>query len=214
MGFLCCALSACSAKHSEDRASDERHFFDSIIKHSPYREAWTKQTRTAHTYSSFDTTMRAEITHWNLDLREAYIEEMKRVYRLSEAEEQVLRMEQYKEDENYIVFVASISTRNPQENDFHRPNSAWRFLLESKEPPVQQRSRQIDLIPHTDKKSRHFFRNMNNFNQTYRVLFKRGAFAQSSEVELFLTGPSGRIQFTFQLQPENLTVPEPPRAAR
>lgn len=197
MGF---SLQSCSMKDGEDYRYSERHFFDAVTGKDTYSKIWEKNSKTKHAYSSFEAQMRAEVTHWDLPLREAYINKMKNVYRLPAAEEQALRLQEYRENENYIVFIVSLTTRFLKHNDLDRPNSVYRVVLEDMNSKTQVQPSRVEKISDKNERLKFFYRNMSNFSETYRVSFPKKKFLNEAQVKLFLTGPVGRAFFIYPLE--------------
>lgn len=199
VGFLVLGvgLGACSYKDSEDRPSGSRHFFDAMMGSSPYEKIWDQNTQVEFSHSSFETVMRAEVTHWNLALREAYIEEVSRVYRLPLSERQALEVQEFQEEENYETFIVSLTTKHYHHNDLNKTNSAWRIQVESADGAQKVPAARIELISNKKNHLQEFYRNMNNFNRTYRVLFPKRSIPNEL-FYLYLTGPYGQARFEFK----------------
>ncbi|TVQ79860.1 MAG: hypothetical protein EA369_03675 [Bradymonadales bacterium] len=175
-----------------------RHFFDPIRGESPYESLYRSQTQERSVSSNFDIVLQANVTHWNARLREAYVEEMTRSFRLSESEQNALALEQLAEEESYVVFILTAMTRDARLNDFHRPNSSWRLSLEDESGDLRVSPTRIERFSSREESQRHFFPSMSRFGETYRIQFPKYEFKEVDHLILYISGPYGSLRYSFQ----------------
>lgn len=172
-------------------------FFDPLMGRGPYATAFFENTQEESLNSNFDTVLQANVTFWNTDLREAYIDEMARSYRLDEAELNALTMEQLAEEEAYFVFIMTAHTRDKELNDFHRAKSSWRLLLEGPRGGKSVQADSVERVHTRNNPDAHFLRSMSRFGETYRIRFPKAGLAQAEELNFIITGPFGSLDFQF-----------------
>jgi len=198
------ALTACASKmDNNSKEPRHRYFFDAFLGQDSYSKVFDDHTLEKRVHSEFEPVMTAFATIWNSSMREAYIREMARQFRYDDAQEAALAKEQLAENEAYIVFVISASTREPSWNDFEKQHSMWRITLESPDGKLRLDPERVEAISEKDETAKYFYQHMNSFGRTYKIRFPRDAFRQMDRVSLHITGTRGYVIFDFKLpQPQ------------
>jgi hypothetical protein len=191
--FAFLVLQACQKSNPELLS-----FFDPLKGRGPYATAFFDNTQEKTLNSNFDTVLQANMTFWNSQLREAYLEEMAKSYRMQDEELNALLMEQMAEDESYFVFIMTAHTRDPKLNDFHRAKSSWRLVLEDPTGKLSVRAESVERISEKNNPNAPFFQSMSRFGQTYRIRFPKHPLANEQKLKLFITGPHGSLPFEFK----------------
>lgn len=188
----------CSSKTADRYETREGNLFDAILGASPYQRLFISKTVTRRIQSEFEGILNADITPWDQELREAYVKEMRNQYRLPEGKELKLATEQLQENEAYIVYIVSVSTRESIWNDLDKTNSLWRVVLESEGTAIQEDPERIEVVPQYNEMWRYFYPTMTTFTRTYRVRFNRKPFKDSVNTVLRISGVKGSISADFK----------------
>lgn len=188
-------LSSCSSKKSDP---GERHFLDSIFGEDAYEKVFEKNTQTKTTSSDLDVVLKADVTFWNDNLREAYVEEVSRRYRLPDEESSALALEQLAEEEAYFVFIVTATTRYQADNNFDQRDSLWRISLEDRDTKKSISAHRVELVSYKNQRARYFYKTMTRFGETYRVLFSKDELRDARNLRLYISGPKGSIDFDFE----------------
>lgn len=198
--FVSLFLIACSAHQGEgpDTRSNKRNFFDGFYRQDAYAKIWEAHTKTSLIQGDFENYFEAAVTFWNGTMRKAFVEEMARVYRMTEREAQVLESEEMKENDRYLTFIISARSREVRWRDLDREDYLWRLSLENQNASIRVRPDQIEPVSDRDDKWRFFYKSMNRFSKVYRVRFPRKAFDGENLLVLHISGPLGSLSASFE----------------
>ncbi len=185
----------CSTHETDN--DNERNFFDGFFRNDPYGTAFQKMTQTKMVQGGFENYFEAVVTFWNLELRKSFVQEMSRVYRMSESETQVLESGELKENDDYYTFIVSSSSRESRWRELDRSDALWRLSLENADGTVRVRPERTVMVSAKDDRWQFFYRSMNRFNKTYRVRFPKKDLATSSKLVHHIAGPLGGISMSF-----------------
>jgi len=174
-----------------------RSFFDPLLGKNQYVREFQEHTQERSVSSNFDIILKAAVTYWNTDLREAYIDEYSRSFRLSEEEQAALTLEQLAEDESYYVFILTAMTRDPRFNDFDKANSVWRLSLEDNRGRQTALAERVEVLTERAERNAHFYPSMSRFGRTYRVYFPKYELDDPETIVMFISGPYGSLSFSF-----------------
>lgn len=197
--FLAAATTGCRSKSTQN-ANDlkPRHFFDEMMGADSYTDLFDALTRVDRSHSEFQPVIVAHSTFWNSKLREAYVRERSGRFRYGEEEARTLAVEELQENETFIVFVISVSTREFEWNDLDRPDSMWRIQLTDEAGQISHKPESIKVVSQKDEVSRYFYKHMDSFSRTYRVRFARDPFRGMESFVLRIAGVRGGLQFSFK----------------
>lgn len=174
-------------------------FFNQIVPTDAYTRTFYKMTQHKQILSSFDPVLSAYITFWNQRLREAYVKEKSRHFRLTEPIQKQLIAEVEEEGRSYYVFIMSVATAESSLNQFEKRNSLWRLTLENDEGSIQIEPENIEVISQKDEQAHYFYKTMNVFSRTYRLRFAKQPFVSAPELIFYMTGPHGSLKHRFKL---------------
>jgi hypothetical protein len=195
---LLASLASC-ASHRDDRFQTRRgSFWDRVFGGSSYEEVFDRNTKEERIHSEFEPVMSAFITYWNADLREAYIEEMRRQFRLSDENIKKIALEQNEEEQKFFVFILTVSTREPSWTDFNKKTSMWRITLENQDSSIQADPERVEPISQKDETAKSVYRRMSSFSQTYKVRFPKTAIQDVSSFYFHITGMRGSLLAEFK----------------
>lgn len=178
---------------------DTRNFFNTIFDTDAYSSTYRSKTISERDTEELDSNILAEVTLWDRELREAYLKELTRVFRLSEEESKTIASQELAEDESYIVFIAAIETKVREWNRLDHSKGLWRLTLETPDGKLQRTPARIELVNERDDRAHYFYRSSSSFNRIYRVLFNREDFKDQSRLVFHITGPRGHLDFPFEI---------------
>ncbi len=187
------AAFGCSSKRDDKFGTRPGSFLDAVTDNPDYAKLFDARTVEKRIHSEFEPVMTVYITTWDAPLRQSYVEEMRRQFRLQDSQVSALKKEQDEEDSNYLVFIFSAATREPLWNDFHKKDSMWRITLENEDTSIQVDPERVEMIPQKNETYRYFYRQMSIFNQTYKVRFPRAPLKDFSQVLFHVTGTRGAL---------------------
>jgi len=198
------SLMGCSTKdHGQE--SREKHFLDSFFTADSYSKTFYKWTQEKRVHSEFESVMTAYATIWNSEMREAYVRERTREFRLQKADGDLLAKEEADEDLKFVSFILTANTREPNWNDFGYERGLWRLTLENEDGSIQVVPELVVRISDKDEISKYFYKNMNNFGRTYRIRFLRSPLQGLPEATLHIAGPLGSLSFLFKITRPQIT---------
>lgn len=200
---LAIGVVACSTKSGTSRSSGNSHlkpryFLDAMTPDDSYTSTFDRFTEIDRTHSEFLPVMVAHATFWNSSVRESYIRERVGRFRLNEAEEKKIALQELQENETYFVFIVSAAAQESEWNDLDRNKSIWRVTLESEDSKIQINPERIEAISQKDEQSRFFYKYMDNFSRTYRIRFPREKLRAEENLILHITGVRGDLEFSFE----------------
>lgn len=187
----------CSSRRDATHAPSSRSFFDPLFSQNEYAETFDRWTQRERTHSEWDLTLLVDATFWNKELREAYVEEMSKRFRLTPEEAKNIAYKERLEHEKYFVFILSATTRNNAWNDLDSSKSVWRLTLEDPGESKRVTTARVEKISEKNERAKYFYQRSNRFNETYKVYFPKHSLRDEQRLKLFIAGPRGKISFVF-----------------
>jgi len=140
-------------------------------------DAWT---HTEKVYKDFETRLIVTATYRSEALRDSYVEEYARRYRLSEEEKEKMARREHDAGTTYQEFFIAAYTGNSRENDFNRRNSIWKLRLKDDkgnfvDPLTITRQKDDDPVAHS------FYPYFSEWSRAYLVKFPRAGLADDSK---------------------------------
>jgi len=189
----------CSTKTKDQYGTRKTHFFDVIFRSDSYEKVFRKYSQKEVVHTDFEPALQAQVTFWAEELRNVYIQDVTQQYRLSRQAARKFKNEQREEKEKYFIFIISADSRFRKWNQLEKREGLWRLTLESPEAHIQREADYIEVISQANQRARYYYKNMSNFNKTYRVRFPRNPFQNLDKIVLHITGPRGHLAFDYKV---------------
>ena len=203
--FIAIILLGCQGMAQIDSATQSADPY----KGSDFLAASERWSREARIYTGFDAQLIATATFKSADFREAYSNEYKRVFLLTEPEKDKLVQDQEAASQMYHDFLLAAFVPNKKWNDFDKKDSVWKVYLTADD---QRRLEALEIrrVRRVNAEIIHFYPFITPWKYVYRLRFPHNypgtgepiINTDTEKVSLVITGVQGTTAMQWEFNSE------------